>query len=186
MLGISPSKTPLRMDQYGPLHLESLLDPDGVKSVRNRDLRVFHPCEQPGRWYYDSHSVNFSVDGGLPVPFQIPNLSTTALQYDSLVSSRTNLSNGDHRLNITTTGSTNIYVNFDYAIYTLVEDQAYRSRFLTITFLNIVRMILHQFRQSHCCHLPLRNHRHRPAAQCVQHQGSLQLRALLLGPQRSR
>ena len=63
--------------------------------------------------------ANFSVDGRLPVPFlHIPNLSITALQYNSLVFSRTKLSNGDHRLDITTTGSTNIYVNFDYAIYT--------------------------------------------------------------------
>ncbi|KIJ92743.1 hypothetical protein K443DRAFT_113111, partial [Laccaria amethystina LaAM-08-1] len=58
--------------------------------------------------------ANFSVDGGSPVPFlHIPNLSTTALQYNSLVFLQTNLSNGDHRLDITTTGSTNIYVNFD-------------------------------------------------------------------------
>ena len=62
---------------------------------------------------------NFPVDGGSPVPFlHTPNLSATALQYNSLVFSRTDLSNGNHRLDITTTGSTNIYVNFDYAIYT--------------------------------------------------------------------
>ena len=62
--------------------------------------------------------ANSSVDSGLPMAFlHIPNLSTTALQYNSLVFSRTNLLNGDHRLDITTTGSTNIYVNFDYAVY---------------------------------------------------------------------
>jgi len=90
-----------------------LLNSDGVASIRNRDLRVFHPCER-GLWYYDSHSGQLFSRCGLPVPFHIPNLSTTALQYDSLVFSRTCLSNRDHRLDITTTGSTNIYVNFDY------------------------------------------------------------------------
>ena len=63
--------------------------------------------------------ANFSVDSELPVPFlHTPNISTTAFEYDSLVFSRTNLSNGNHSLDITTTGSTNIYINFDYAIYT--------------------------------------------------------------------
>jgi hypothetical protein len=85
--------------------------------------------------------ANFSVDDGLLVPFHIPDLSTTALQYNSLVFSRTNFSNRVHRLDITTTGSTNTYINFYYAIYTLVADRIYRSRFLIITFLNIIRMI---------------------------------------------
>jgi len=64
-------------------------------------------------------SANFSVDGELPVPFlHTPDLSTTAFEYDALVFSQTNLSNGNHSLDITTTGSTSIYVNFDHAMYT--------------------------------------------------------------------
>ncbi|KIK01029.1 hypothetical protein K443DRAFT_99321, partial [Laccaria amethystina LaAM-08-1] len=73
----------------------------------------------PVPWTSTVTRANFSVDGGSPVPFlHISNLSTTALQYNSLVFSLANLSNGDHRLDITTTGSTDIYVNFDYAVYT--------------------------------------------------------------------
>ena len=64
-------------------------------------------------------NVNFTIDGGAPTPFtHTPNLSTTTFQYDALVFSQTKLSNTLHTLNITIMVSMDMYVNFDYAIYT--------------------------------------------------------------------
>lgn len=65
-------------------------------------------------------TANFSVDGGTPTLFQhAPDLTTTTIQYNQLVFSQTNLPNASHTLDITTSGvNENVYVNFDYAIYT--------------------------------------------------------------------
>ncbi|EDR06589.1 uncharacterized protein LACBIDRAFT_328847 [Laccaria bicolor S238N-H82] len=66
------------------------------------------------------NSANFSVDGKPPVLFAttIPVTPTVIPHYDVLVFSLTNLSSALHTLNISTTGPTTSYVNFDYAIYT--------------------------------------------------------------------
>jgi hypothetical protein len=67
------------------------------------------------------NSANFSVDGNAPVLFAsiIPVLPTLTPQYRVMVFCQTNLSNTLHTLNITTSGPVgDIYVNFDYAIYT--------------------------------------------------------------------
>ena len=65
-------------------------------------------------------SVNFTVDGEVPVPstYTPAPAPTTIFIYKALVFSKTNLSNTPHILNITTMGNASVYVNFDYAIYT--------------------------------------------------------------------
>ena len=64
-------------------------------------------------------SANFTVDKEAPVLFtHASTQSLTSFQYNALVFSQTNLSNTLHTLKIATTGSANVYINFDYAIYT--------------------------------------------------------------------
>ncbi|KAF9478487.1 hypothetical protein BDN70DRAFT_836028 [Pholiota conissans] len=68
--------------------------------------------------------ANFTVDGTAPVLFShAPDLTTTAIQFNQLVFQQTNLINAQHTLVISTSGvNTNVYVNFDYAIYTHDDD----------------------------------------------------------------
>ncbi|KAJ3512485.1 hypothetical protein NLJ89_g3492 [Agrocybe chaxingu] len=68
--------------------------------------------------------ANFTMDSDAPVAFQhAPDLTTTDIQFNSLVYSRTDMINAQHRLVISTSGvNTNVYVNFDYAIYTHDDD----------------------------------------------------------------
>jgi len=63
--------------------------------------------------------ANFTLDNGNPFLFQhAPDLTTTEIQYNQLVYSKTNLVNANHTLVISTSANTNVWVNFDYAIYT--------------------------------------------------------------------
>lgn len=64
--------------------------------------------------------ANFTIDGGSPTLFQhAPDLTTSTPLFNQLVFSRTNLVNANHKLIISTSGvNTNVYVGFDYAIYT--------------------------------------------------------------------
>ncbi|KAF8197599.1 hypothetical protein BJ912DRAFT_953983 [Pholiota molesta] len=65
-------------------------------------------------------AANFTLDGNAPQLFQhAPDLTTTAFQYNQLVYSQTNLINAQHTLVVSTSGvNANVYVNFDYVIYT--------------------------------------------------------------------
>ncbi|KAJ7456582.1 hypothetical protein FB451DRAFT_1098704 [Mycena latifolia] len=62
--------------------------------------------------------ANFSIDGTSAGTFTHTPTSSTDLQYNALVFSQTGLSNAAHSLLISTEGADDIYVNFDYAIYT--------------------------------------------------------------------
>ncbi|KAF8958003.1 hypothetical protein BDZ97DRAFT_1668984 [Flammula alnicola] len=63
--------------------------------------------------------ANMTLDGNAPELFQhFPDLTTTNLDYNSLVFSKANLANVQHTLVISTSGNSNVFVNFDYAIYT--------------------------------------------------------------------
>jgi hypothetical protein len=64
--------------------------------------------------------ANFTLDGNPPQLFQhAPDLTTTDILFNQLAFAQTNLINAPHTLVISTSGvDTNVYVNFDYAIYT--------------------------------------------------------------------
>ena len=64
--------------------------------------------------------ANFTMDTGSPELFQhTPDLTTTDIDYNQLVYWKRDLSHAEHTLVISTSGvNTNVYVNFDYAIYT--------------------------------------------------------------------
>ncbi|TFK36368.1 hypothetical protein BDQ12DRAFT_580607, partial [Crucibulum laeve] len=64
--------------------------------------------------------ADFTLDGQVAGHFShAPDLTTTDFQYNSLVFSKTGIQNGVHQLVISTSGvDFNVYVNFDYAIYT--------------------------------------------------------------------
>ncbi|KAF9532857.1 hypothetical protein CPB83DRAFT_903366 [Crepidotus variabilis] len=68
--------------------------------------------------------ANFTLDGGNPTLFQhAPVLTTQDINYNQLVYSQTGLVNAKHKLVISTSGvNSNVYVNFDYAIYTHDDD----------------------------------------------------------------
>ncbi|GLB34605.1 hypothetical protein LshimejAT787_0201700 [Lyophyllum shimeji] len=65
-------------------------------------------------------ACNFTLDGRPAGSFEHVPSTSTDLQYNSLVFSQASLANVDHKLIISTSGITDrdIYVNFDYAIYT--------------------------------------------------------------------
>ncbi|EFI28295.1 hypothetical protein CC1G_13824 [Coprinopsis cinerea okayama7 len=69
---------------------------------------------------------DFILDDEPPVNFRhAPDLTSTDILYNQLVFSRNDLPNGNHTLLIRTEGvDHNVYVNFDYAIYTHVDDPA--------------------------------------------------------------
>jgi len=62
---------------------------------------------------------NFTLDSQAAGSFiHVPDLNTD-IQYNALVFSHSNLSNVDHNLTISTAGVDHqVFVNFDYAIYT--------------------------------------------------------------------
>ncbi|KAJ7139704.1 hypothetical protein C8R44DRAFT_310507 [Mycena epipterygia] len=62
--------------------------------------------------------ANFSIDRSQQGTFTHTPASSTDLQYNALVFTQTGLSNTTHSLLISTEGTDDIYVNFDYAIYT--------------------------------------------------------------------
>ena len=64
--------------------------------------------------------TNFTLDGQHAGDFtHIPNLDTLALQYNATAFSASSLSNTTHQLIISTNDfPVNVFVNFDYAIYT--------------------------------------------------------------------
>ncbi|KAF8912180.1 hypothetical protein CPB84DRAFT_1742791 [Gymnopilus junonius] len=64
--------------------------------------------------------ANFTLDGNAPQLFQhAPDLTTTNIDFNQLVFSQENLLNAQHTLVVSTSGvNTNVYINFDYAIYT--------------------------------------------------------------------
>ena len=64
--------------------------------------------------------ANFTLDGNNPELFQhSPNLTRTDLEYNQLVYSKQDLINAEHTLVISTRDvDTDVYVNFDYVIYT--------------------------------------------------------------------
>ncbi|PPQ88330.1 LOW QUALITY PROTEIN: hypothetical protein CVT25_012441 [Psilocybe cyanescens] len=68
--------------------------------------------------------ANFTLDGKAPQLFQhAPDLTSQDIEYNQLVFSQTNLINAQHTLVISTSGvDSNVYVNFDYAIYTHDDD----------------------------------------------------------------
>ncbi|EDR06594.1 uncharacterized protein LACBIDRAFT_328857 [Laccaria bicolor S238N-H82] len=61
------------------------------------------------------NSANFTLDSDEP---ELYSYQPSATQYNATVFFRSNLPNTLHTLNISTTGLTPLYVNFDYAIYT--------------------------------------------------------------------
>ncbi|KAG5653530.1 hypothetical protein H0H81_012471 [Sphagnurus paluster] len=63
---------------------------------------------------------NFTLDGRAAGSFSHKPTSSPDLEYNALVFSRTNLSNTNHQLVVSTSGiaDRNIFLNFDYAIYT--------------------------------------------------------------------
>ncbi|KAF8077613.1 hypothetical protein FPV67DRAFT_1775019 [Lyophyllum atratum] len=65
-------------------------------------------------------ACNFTLDGRAAGSFNHVPSTSTALEYNALSFSQTSLKNVDHKLVISTSGITdrNIFVNFDYAIYT--------------------------------------------------------------------
>lgn len=65
-------------------------------------------------------AVNITLDNQSPIPFEhTPDISSTDLQYNALVFSKADLENVHHSLIISVSGiQEEIYVNFDYAIYT--------------------------------------------------------------------
>ena len=65
----------------------------------------------------------------------IPVTPAVIPHYDVLVFSLTNLSSTLHTLNISTTGPTTSYVNFDYAIYTY-------ARFANLLVLSVFYFLL--------------------------------------------
>ena len=64
--------------------------------------------------------ANFTLDGTNPELYQhAPDLSRMDIDYNQLVYSKQDLINAEHTLAISTSDvNTNVYVNFDYAIYT--------------------------------------------------------------------
>lgn len=64
--------------------------------------------------------ANFTLDGTSPELYQHAlDLTRTDIDYNQLVYSKQDLINAEHTLVISTSGvNTNIFVNFDYAIYT--------------------------------------------------------------------
>jgi hypothetical protein len=63
---------------------------------------------------------DFSVDGGRRTPFtHTPSKVSTAIRYNQLVFSQTDLPNDQHKMKISTSGiNHDVWVNFDYAVYT--------------------------------------------------------------------
>ncbi|KAJ7693609.1 hypothetical protein B0H17DRAFT_489947 [Mycena rosella] len=66
-------------------------------------------------------SVNLTLDGAKAGTFMHTPTSSVALQYNNLVFTQSGLSINTHSLIILTEGPDDIYVNFDYAIYTHEE-----------------------------------------------------------------
>ena len=64
--------------------------------------------------------ANFTVDGNPPLLFRhVPNATVTDPLFNQLVFQQQDLENTQHTLVISTSGvHDNVYVNFDYAIYT--------------------------------------------------------------------
>ena len=64
--------------------------------------------------------ANFTVDGNSPVLFQhVPNMAITDVLFNQMVFHQQGLENTQHTLVISTAGvNYDVYVNFDYAIYT--------------------------------------------------------------------
>ncbi len=62
----------------------------------------------------------FELDGQNVGSFlHVPDLTTTEVQFNSLVFSKTDIPFGEHRFVVATEGVTShAYINFDYAIYT--------------------------------------------------------------------
>ncbi|KAJ7651124.1 hypothetical protein FB45DRAFT_889739 [Roridomyces roridus] len=72
-------------------------------------------------------AANFSIDGTVQGEFTHAPAATTDLEFNALVFSHTGLSNGTHSLLITMGGSNDLYINFDYAVYTFEEAAAAAS-----------------------------------------------------------
>ncbi|KAG6812414.1 hypothetical protein H0H92_002990 [Tricholoma furcatifolium] len=99
-------------------------------------------------------ACDFVLDGTTVSSMDHTPSTSTALEYNSLVFSQTNLANAAHTLEIVTSGyNRDIFVNFDYAIYTLNSDlweqirRNYHYHFLHHSFtLNLVfHSIFHDF-----------------------------------------
>ncbi|KAF7298894.1 hypothetical protein MIND_00837400 [Mycena indigotica] len=65
--------------------------------------------------------ASFSVDGVQRGTFDHVPSDSFELQYDQLVFAETGLANTPHRLVVWTVADTDIYVNFDYALYTFED-----------------------------------------------------------------
>ncbi|KAJ7651144.1 hypothetical protein FB45DRAFT_780465 [Roridomyces roridus] len=66
-------------------------------------------------------AANFSIDGTVQGDFTHVPSATTDVEFNALAFSHTGLSNETHSLLITTEGAGDLYINFDYAIYTFEE-----------------------------------------------------------------
>ncbi|KAJ6604211.1 hypothetical protein DFH09DRAFT_1121977 [Mycena vulgaris] len=77
--------------------------------------------------------ANFSIDGTSAGTFAHTPTTSNDLEYNALVFSQTGLSNSSHSLVISTVGSDDIYVNFDYAIYTHEDAVAATTAGITAT-----------------------------------------------------
>ncbi|KAF9002742.1 membrane bound O-acyl transferase family-domain-containing protein [Cyathus striatus] len=71
-------------------------------------------------------AANFTIDGQIVGSFShSPDLSTTKILYNQMVFSKTDLPNGRHQLVVSTTlDDMNVFICFDYAIYTQVTDES--------------------------------------------------------------
>ncbi|RDB27678.1 hypothetical protein Hypma_003230 [Hypsizygus marmoreus] len=69
-------------------------------------------------------ACNFTLDGQLAGTFNHTPSTASDLQYDALVYSERNLRNVDHKLIISTSADHNVFVGFDYAIYTADDTPA--------------------------------------------------------------
>ncbi|KAF8998270.1 hypothetical protein BDQ17DRAFT_1309300 [Cyathus striatus] len=67
--------------------------------------------------------ANFTIDGQIAGSFtRAPDLTSTDILFNQLVFSKTDIPNGIHQLVISTSGvNFDVFVNFDYAIYTHVD-----------------------------------------------------------------
>ena len=64
--------------------------------------------------------TNFTLDGDFAYTFTHDPTSSENLEYNQLVFSQTGLSNDLHTVRASISGPTQLYMNFDYAMYTFV------------------------------------------------------------------